>query len=230
MRVLSSVWFWFSGIFSFFFFAIPAIPSGTKGSIQFAHYWSRLLLKINFIKTQKLSETSYEPGIVYLSNHASIIDILVLFKYLPRPFHFVAKDSLFKVPLFGLLMRIAGFFPLNRENPRRAIQTMSDIADKVKQGHCILLFPEGTRSQDGSVGEFKSGFLKILEKSNAKVKMIYIDGTFPLIKKGTLLFWPGKVTINIGKKILPEQYQNLSKDEALKFFKQKMIELTAKTI
>jgi hypothetical protein len=70
MRVLSSVWFWFSGIFSFILFAIPAIPSGTKGSIQFAHYWSRLLLKINFIKTQKLSETSYEPGIVSVTTHS----------------------------------------------------------------------------------------------------------------------------------------------------------------
>jgi 1-acyl-sn-glycerol-3-phosphate acyltransferase len=165
----------------------------------------------------------YEPGIVYLSNHQSIVDILVLTKHLPLPFHFVAKDSLFKVPIFGQIMKIAGFFPINRDNPRKAMATINAIADKVKSGHAILLFPEGTRSEDGSIGEFKSGFLKILEKSNATVKMVYINGTFPLIKKGTLQFTPGPVTVNVSEAIRPEQYQNLSKEEALKFFKEQLL-------
>jgi 1-acyl-sn-glycerol-3-phosphate acyltransferase len=165
---------------------------------------------------------------VYLSNHQSIIDILVLTKHLPLPFHFVAKDSLFKIPLFGFIMKAAGFVPINREQPRKAFQTINDIANRVKSGYSMLLFPEGTRSQDGNVGEFKSGFLKILEKAQPSVRMVYISGTFDLIKKGTLLFTPGPVTLKVGEVIKPEQYQNLSKEEALKFFRDEMLKLTDK--
>jgi len=235
MIVLRSIWWWVSAVGFWILFSIPAVimfclftlmrRPGSTGVVMVGRWLCQFLLLINRISTTGPDSLPYLSGTIYLSNHQSIIDILVLTKHLPLPFHFVAKDSLFKVPLFGFIMKAAGFVPINREQPRRALETINDIADRVKKGQCMLLFPEGTRSVDGNIAEFKAGFLKILEKAGSPVRIAYIDGTLNLIKKGTLLFTPGPVTVKISDVITPSQYQNLTKDEALKFFREEMIKL-----
>jgi 1-acyl-sn-glycerol-3-phosphate acyltransferase len=233
MIFLRSLWWWTSAVGFWIVFSVPAVlffclftlvgKPGSTGVVIVGRWLCRFLLWANRISTSGPLNLKYQPGTIYLSNHQSIIDILVLTKHLPLPFHFVAKDSLFKIPLFGFIMKAAGFVPINREQPRRALETINDIAERVKKGHCMLLFPEGTRSLDGHIAEFKAGFLKILEKANCPVRMVYIDGTLNLIKKGTLLFTPGPVSIKVSDEIKPDEYQNLSKEEALKFFREKLL-------
>lgn len=138
-------------------------------------------------------------GHIYVSNHLSYLDILVLLATIPDNIRMVYRSEISKIPVFGWAMLACGFISIDRTNIKSAIRSLEKGAKKIKKGISILIFPEGTRSPDGKTGEFKRGMFLLAEQSGADIIPVSISGTYELLKRDTYKVKSGKVNIVIGK-------------------------------
>ena len=97
---------------------------------------------------------------VVLSNHESFVDMLLI-SHLPWEMKWLSKESIFKIPLVGWLMAMAGDVRLIRGNKQSIVSAMRGCSDRLDKRVSVMLFPEGTRTRDGSLGEFKDGAFRL---------------------------------------------------------------------
>lgn len=140
------------------------------------------------------------PGI-YMSNHQSYFDIFALLAGLPVNFKFILKKELMKVPILGRAMKSAGYISLDREDSRKAVASMNKAADRIRNGASVLIFPEGTRSEDGVVREFKKGGFHLALKSGRDIIPVAIVKSRDIAPKGSLKVNKGTIFLKIGKAI-----------------------------
>ena len=119
---------------------------------------------------------------VIVANHASLLDILVLYG-LFRPFKWVSKAELFRVPILGWNMRINDYVPLRRGERESVIQMMAHCRRHLAAGSPILIFPEGTRSKDGSLQPFKEGAFRLAAEAGCPVIPVAMRGTGEALPK-----------------------------------------------
>jgi len=124
-----------------------------------------------------------------------------MFAYLPYQFRIMAKKELFYVPFMGWHLWTAGNFPVDRSDPRRTAGSLRKVVEGVRGGKSLAVFPDGTRSPDGKLGEFKPGSFKIALRSGVPVVPIAIRGTHQILPKHSLVPRPGKVEVLIGEPI-----------------------------
>lgn len=165
--------------------------------------WGRILLFLSGVTveikgTENLLQNS--PQII-ASNHKGAFDILALQAFIPIQFRWVAKKSLFKIPIIGWSMSLAGYVSIDREKAGSAYKSIERAAEKVKKGVSVLIFPEGTRSSAGSLLPFKRGGFLLAIKSGVPIIPVSIRGTENLMKKDSILIRPGIVKVVIGKPI-----------------------------
>jgi 1-acyl-sn-glycerol-3-phosphate acyltransferase len=134
---------------------------------------------------------------VLVSNHQSLVDIPLLLAAFPRPVKFLAKRELGEIPLFGQAMAAAGNLFVDREDPRDTVQLLREAGGRVRAGSLLIVFPEGTRSADGSVGEFKAGAFFIAQRSGMPVVPVYIDGGNKALPKGSLRMRPTELFVRV---------------------------------
>lgn len=115
--------------------------------------------------------------LVVMSNHQSFFDIPVLFCAIPGRLRMVAKSELFRVPVFGLAMEAAGFIRIKRGNHEQAVQGLRLGGSMLQEGTRVWIAPEGTRSQTGVLGPFKSGGFRMALDTNTPILPVAIDGT-----------------------------------------------------
>jgi len=156
-----------------------------------------------------------EPGQPYIfaANHQSQFDIFVLQGYLGCDFRWLAKLELFKIPVFGKAMQLAGYIPVDRAHGRKALQSLDEAARRIADGTSVIIFPEGTRSPDGKLGQFKAGAMVLAIKAGVPVVPVAIVGTHQVLAKGRLLVRPGRVEIRVGAPIATTEYTVKQKQE-----------------
>jgi 1-acyl-sn-glycerol-3-phosphate acyltransferase len=121
---------------------------------------------------------------VYCSNHQSILDILVLGSILPGDFKWAAKRSLMKIPFLGWHLQLAGHVPVDRKKgSRAAAEVIARFEQVLREGKPLLVFPEGTRSEDGLVRSFKNGGFHAAVRAGVPIVPIALEGTYRLMKK-----------------------------------------------
>lgn len=135
--------------------------------------------------------------VVYAANHASALDIPILFGYLPADFRVIHKSSLSRVPLLGLYLQLGGHVAMDRGNPFRATRSLGAAAEHIRNGTSVAAFPEGTRSRDGSVGRFKRGSFVVALKAGVPLVPISIVGVKQVAPGGILTLRPGNVRLCI---------------------------------
>jgi 1-acyl-sn-glycerol-3-phosphate acyltransferase len=149
------------------------------------------------------------PGVscIFISNHVSNLDPPILFPVLPGMSSVLLKKSLMQIPLLGTAMRMAKFVPVERGNQRQsAKESVAAAADALRSGLHILIFAEGTRSQDGRLAAFKRGPFYLAEETGAPVIPIAISGTQTMMRKGSLAIRPGVAGIQLLPAIDPRQF------------------------
>ena len=141
---------------------------------------------------------------VFMGNHQSILDIPVMRYSTQRTLDFVAKKELAKAPLIGYWITHVKSVTIDRDNIREGMKAINQAVNNIKDGYNFTIFPEGTRSKDGKIHEFKRGSIKIASKSKAPIIPVAIKGTSACKE-----FVPGKVKVIFGEAI---ETENISKE------------------
>jgi len=166
-----------------------------------ARAWGRVLLAVSGVKVcvEGLDQIAPDGSYILVSNHLSYMDRPVMLSNIPVQFRFLAKKGLFQIPLLGTHLARAGHIPVFRDDPRAAVRTMGQAAQAVRErGTSLLVFPEGGRSRDGELGEFKEGAAYIAIKAGVPLVPVAINGTREVLPFGSGHIRPGKVTMRIG--------------------------------
>lgn len=157
----------------------------------------------------------YEGGAILAANHTSFLDPPIVSISWPEEVHFLARESLFKNPLFGSLIRALNTHPVSGD--AGDVGVFKTTIQLLKEGKKVILFPEGTRAFRDELSPFKPGFAILLSRSNAAVIPTYIHGAFQVwnrSRKSPKLF--GKTACVFGTPILYESFAHLDKKEAQK--------------
>lgn len=166
-----------------------------------AYLWAKYTIKTIGIDLEvKGLENIPDEACVFIGNHTSILDIPIMFYTIDRLVGFVAKKEMLKAPVIGTWLEKAHCIPLDRENPREAIKTINYGVELLKKGYSLAIFPEGTRSKDGNIGEFKKGSLKLATKAKAPIVPIAIDRAYTSFEKDKK-FKPSKIKVTFGNVI-----------------------------
>jgi 1-acyl-sn-glycerol-3-phosphate acyltransferase len=162
-----------------------------------ARLWTRLILKTTAVRVRVcgLERLDLRRSYVVASNHQSIYDIPILFACLPLQLRIVAKASLGRVPFLGWHLRRGGHLLVDRRNPGAGI--VAKMRRLVNEGHSLIVFPEGTRSVDGTVGRFKRGSFLVAIDAQLPVVPVSISGSSRVMRKGQLTVRPGDVRLTI---------------------------------
>jgi 1-acyl-sn-glycerol-3-phosphate acyltransferase len=164
--------------------------------------------RLTGVRVRSVGLEKLENGRAYLfmSNHVSNLDPPIITSLLARRISIIAKQELFKIPLFGRAMRAADFVPINRSSRRSAISSVRDAARVLQSGLGMLVFPEGTRSRNGKLLPFKKGPFHLAMEAGVPVVPITIVGSYEAWPKGRMSLRPGEVVVNFHPPIDPHQF------------------------
>ncbi len=167
-----------------------------------------------------------QGGGLLVSNHQSFLDPLLIGLPLNRPVSFMARDSLFRVPILGPFMRYEFVIPISRK--AASSQSFRAAIQNIENGNFVGIFPEGTRTVDGTVQRFKPGFLALLKRTDCAIYPIGIAGAFHALPRGAYFLRIRPVRVVFGNPISAElikQYcENGAEKELLELTRQRVIE------
>jgi 1-acyl-sn-glycerol-3-phosphate acyltransferase len=177
------------------------VPEG-PGSIYEAipREWARDLLRSAEIEV-RVTGREHLDGVgtcVYCANHTSFVDPGALIGAVPGSVRFVAKRSLFHIPVFGTALRLTGQIPVDRRNRDAAVDSFSEAGRILRDGVSAAIFVEGTRSRDGSLQPFKKGAFVLAISLQVPCVPVYIAGARALMPHGGFLPRRGTVDVRIG--------------------------------
>ncbi|MFN0055847.1 MAG: lysophospholipid acyltransferase family protein [Planctomycetales bacterium] len=138
-----------------------------------------------------------QGGALLLVNHQSFIDPLLVGLPLTRPVSYLARDTLFPVPVIGWILRHTYVMPLNRNGGSTA--ALRETLRRLDQGFLVGVFPEGTRSPDGQLGEFKPGFAALVRRTDLPLYPVGIAGANRAFGRGSLMLKPYRVCVVFGE-------------------------------
>jgi 1-acyl-sn-glycerol-3-phosphate acyltransferase len=170
--------------------------------------WARVLLFVTGVKVrvEGLEKITKDGSYVFVSNHLSYMDTPVALANIPVRFRFLAKRGLFQIPFLGWHLGRAGHIEVPREDARAAVKTMTLAAQVVRdEGISLLIFPEGGRSRDGAMRDFKEGAAFIAIKAGVPLVPIALKGTREVLPFGSGVVNPGTVAMCIGDPIPTSQ-------------------------
>jgi len=177
--------------------------SSNNLSHKVSSLWARLLCALNGIEVdiEGMEHVLTDQPQIFIANHQGFFDIFALNGFLPVQLRWVAKSSLFYIPFVGWSMRASGSIPVDRGNRKKAYQAFLMTIEKLKAGNSIVIFPEGTRSEDGTIGPFKKGGPLLSVRSGAPLVPVTLLGTGSIIRKGSGIIKPGRIQIIISPPI-----------------------------
>lgn len=161
--------------------------------------WARRLLFMAGAKVdaQGIENIPEDRTCVFASNHQSFFDILLLLAYLDKPHALLSKASIGKVPFIRLWMREIHCVYVDRADMKAGIEAVQNMIKVVENGYSAIIFPEGTRSKTGELGEFKGGAFKVAQKTGAPIIPVALDGTAALFERNGHWIKSGKVILRI---------------------------------
>jgi 1-acyl-sn-glycerol-3-phosphate acyltransferase len=177
-------------------------PSGDR-VLDLARAWSGWVTSFAGVKIEVDNRAHLVPEqpYVFMVNHASSLDIWAMFVVLPRRIRMIAKKQLARIPLFGWGMWAGRFIFIDRHNGLSARRSIDEAGQRIHNGESVLLFPEGTRTRDGSLGPFKKGGFHLAVKAGVPIVPVALKGTGELMPRGSFLLRAGTVKAIIGEPI-----------------------------
>jgi 1-acyl-sn-glycerol-3-phosphate acyltransferase len=176
-----------------------------QGNVQhnIARAWARGCIwasgsKITVLGAENLRK---HPAAVYASNHTSYMDTPVIFAALPFQFRILARKVLWPIPFIGWYLNRSGQIPIDTNNPRATLSSLSVGAKALRSGMALFVFPEGGRTSDGELRPFLSGAAYLAIRAQLPLVPIALSGVYELLPIHTRHFYSGELTIAIGEPI-----------------------------
>ena len=191
-----------------------------------ARIWARGILFVSRIKVTVNGLANIDPSrsYIYMSNHQSNFDIPVLLAHLPVQFRWLAKAELFKIPIFGRAMQGAGYVKIDRFNQESAFESIKEAGRRMQNGISVMIFPEGTRSRDGKIKQFKKGGFIMATDTQVPIVPVILQGTWSIMEKSSLKINTGEVILNIESPIATAGYTRENKDGLIESVRSVMCE------
>jgi 1-acyl-sn-glycerol-3-phosphate acyltransferase len=164
-----------------------------------ASTWSRMIARTVGARVRVFGSKALRAGdsYVFLSTHQSYMDIPVMLGYLPAQLRIAAKREVFLIPFLGWHMRRAGHISINRGSTEEAVAALRRAAREIRPGVSPFLYPEGTRTRDGSLQPFKKGGFRLALESGLPIVPVTILGTRGLLPRDSFVFRPGPVEMHL---------------------------------
>lgn len=201
----------------------------TADRSRLAMYWYRLvqitvatlLSSVSGIRVSGRNNLPPHGGALLVSNHVSHLDVFILGIPLHRPLNYVARSTLF-LPGLGRFIRSVGGFPIQRDGI--GAQGLKETLRRIKKGGIVVLFPEGTRSHDGELGELKSGISVLAARAHVPVIPAGIAGTFEAWPRSQALPRPHPIRIHYGPPLLPADLEGLETEAVTQLIRDRILE------
>jgi 1-acyl-sn-glycerol-3-phosphate acyltransferase len=176
-----------------------------------ARRWAQKGLAMNgsSIQVSGIENVPQNGGLLFVANHQSNFDIPILVGHVPRDKGFIAKLELLKVPAFSRWMKYIGCIFIDRTDARQSLDSINEAAERIKAGHSLVIFPEGTRSADGTVGAFKAGSLRLAMKSGVLIVPVTISGSNDMMPKGSSIIKSASVKVLISPPLMPQDFEGM---------------------
>ncbi|HOB75380.1 MAG TPA: lysophospholipid acyltransferase family protein [Phycisphaerae bacterium] len=160
-------------------------------------------------------------GALLVCNHQSFLDPVLVTMALHREGNYMARDSLFRSRLFRVLIESLNAFPVRRNTAD--LGAIKEAMRRIKQGRVVVVYPEGTRTEDGRIGPMFPGLAAIAKKTGVPIVPTLIDGVFQAWPRNRK--WPslGDVIVEYGRPILPAEYEHLSAEELIELIRDRLI-------
>ena len=170
-----------------------------------------------FMKREVIGLENIDPHKAYVMvlNHNSMVDILSIYN-LPLVFKWVSKKEVYRIPIVGQLLFAHGDIVINRASAKEAMQLVHTKGmEWLKKGASVAIFPEGTRSKDGEIHNFKAGAFILAKDAGVPILPIVLDGTSSLVRKGWMINWKNVTTIKVLPAIPAEEVAERSIKEVM---------------
>jgi 1-acyl-sn-glycerol-3-phosphate acyltransferase len=166
----------------------PIYWAGIKGVMFFVR---AVGVKVRVAGTERIP-----PGVcLFVANHTSAADAPAVVGAIPRRIAILLKESLFKWPIVGQAFLSARFIPVNRNARESALVSVEKAIDSLKAGQSFLIYPEGTRSPDGRLQEFKKGAVVMAIKAGVAIVPVACSGAHRVMEKRSLVIHPGEILV-----------------------------------
>lgn len=194
---------------------------------RMARWWSRGLLLFSGVSVDAISEAELDAGqrYIFMSNHQGLYDIPALIATLPGQTRFLAKRSLFQIPVFGWALKAGGFISIDRENRSRAGESFSEAVRRLQEGSSAMVFPEGSRSLDGKLLPFERGGFLLALKSGLPIVPVGVRGSLEVRRRDSRIVRPGRITIHYGRPLGVDSYGVRARDEMMQEVRRQIAEL-----
>lgn len=170
-----------------------------------ARIWARIFCWLTFVKVtvSGRDNISADTAYVFVANHQGAYDIFSIYGYLNHNFRWMMKSGLRSIPLVGYACERSQQIYVDKSSPSALKRTMSRAESLLSKGMSIVVFPEGARTFDGKVRQFKRGAFTLAQEFNLPVVPVTIDGAYSVLPRTAKLPRPGHIHLTIHKPILP---------------------------
>ncbi len=176
-----------------------------------AGFWGRGVLSMtpgwSFDLQGQENLPNEHQSFVLVANHLSAVDILALFM-IRRQFRWLSKAEVFKLPIIGQAMKLAGYVPIKRGDKTSHLEAMRQSSDWLDQEVSMIFFPEGSRSATGELKPFRIGAFRLAKSNGCPVLPVVLDGTQFMMRKRSIIPKPAKVIIRILPLVDPHSYDS----------------------
>jgi len=180
--------------------ATVAAPFSGEAVVWVARNWIRWIFATCGVRVEAsgLEHVRSTKTAVYMSNHQSVLDIGAIVSSLPVSWRFVAKKELTYIPFFGWALGLSDQVVIDRGNRRRSVESLRRAAERVRGGVNVIIFPEGTRSRDGSLQPFKSGGFHLAIDAQVPIIPVTVSGSIQLTPRRSLQVRSGPIKVVYG--------------------------------
>jgi 1-acyl-sn-glycerol-3-phosphate acyltransferase len=175
------------------------IIKNPKLALRLSHVLAGIVLWFARVKliTEGREKVDAAKGCVYVANHKSFVDAVALFYALPGNLTFLAKKELYKIPLVSFALRTMDIIEVDRSNSEAAAESIERAVNYLRNGKCVILFPEGTRNRGEGLLPFKKGAFVLAIKAQVPIVPVVIIGAEKVIAPDTIFLYPATLHITI---------------------------------
>ena len=207
-------WGGFSVMLAFFAIPLLSLFVGRKRAFPIvARLWTKAMLNIGGVGRRRQEWEDLPEDIrggrqpaIFMSNHESHLDVPVMISSLEVNAVFIAKQELKRVPFLGQIIWFMNFIFIDRKDRTKAIDSLQKAAARIREGQSVVIFPEGTRTLDGHLRDFKKGGFALAQDAGVPIVPLATVGGFRVLPSGSALIRPGRYDVAVGGPVDPAAY------------------------